>query len=122
MRKLGALVQLVLVFLDPVLGPAWVLLLGVIVLGQAILLSLGALEFHFLRALEDCLVIGYSLVLVLVFLLRCWIRILRSLRPGLGLEFVLELEYLLWLEVLLPSLLERQALVSMILLQRQGLW
>ena len=122
LRKLGALVQLVLVFLDPVLGPAWVLLLGVIVLGQAILLSLGVLEFHSLLVLEDSLVIGYSLVLVLVFLLRCWIRILRSLRPGLGLESVLELESFLWLEVQLPSLLERQALVSMVLVQRQGLW
>ena len=122
MRKLGALVQLVLVFLDPVLGPAWVLLLGVIVLGQAILLSLGALELHSLLALEDCLVIGYSLVLVLVFLLRCWIRILRSLRPGLFLDSVLELEFFRWLEELLPSLLERQALDSMVQVQRQGLW
>ena len=92
------------------------LLLGVIVLGLAILLGLGVLEFRSLLALEDCLVFGYSLVLVLVFLLRCWIRILRSLRPGLGLESVLELE------VLLPSLLDRQALVSIVLVQRQGLW
>ena len=36
------------------------LLLSVIVLGLAILLSLGVLEFRFLLALEDCLVIGYS--------------------------------------------------------------
>ena len=68
---LGALVQLVLVFPDPVLGPAWVLLLGVIVLGLGILQGLGVLESHYLLALEDCLVFGNSLVLVLVFLLRC---------------------------------------------------
>ena len=65
---------------------------------------------------------GYSLVLVLVFLLRCWICILRSLRPGLGLGSVLELKFVLWLEELLPSWLERQALDSMVLIQRQGLW
>ena len=105
-----------------VLGLAWVLLLGVVVLGLTILLGLGVLEFHSLLAIEDCLVFGYSLVLVLVFLLRCWIRILRSLRPGLGLESVLELESFLWLEELLPSLLEWQALGSMVLVQRQGLW
>ena len=61
-------------------------------------------------------------MLVLVFLLHCWIRILRSLRPGLGLDCVLKLESFLWLEVQLPSLLERQALVSMVLVQRQGVW
>ena len=122
MRMLGALVQLVLVFLDPVLGPALVLLLGVAVLGLAILLGLGVLEFRSLLVLEDCLVFGYSLVLVLVFLLRCWIRILRSLRPGLGLGSLLGLEYFLWLEVRLPSLLEREAFLSMVLVQRQGLW
>ena len=123
MRTLGALVLLALESRGlVVLGLAWLLLLGVVVLGLAILLGFGVLEFRFLLALEDCLVLEYSLVLVLVFLLRCWIRILRNLRPGLGLKFVLELEYLLWLEVLLPSLLERQALVSMVLVQRQGLW
>ena len=68
---LGALVQLVLGFLDPVLGPAWVLLLGVIVLGLGILQGLGVLEFGYLLALEGFLVLGYFLVLVLVFLLRC---------------------------------------------------
>ena len=68
---LGALVQLVLVFLDPVLGPAWVLLLGVVVLGLGILRGLGVLEFRYLLALGDFLVLGYFLVLVLVFLLRC---------------------------------------------------
>ena len=113
---LRALVQLVLVFLNPVLGPAWVLLLGVIVLGLGILQGLGVLEIRYLLVLEDCLVFGYSLVLVLVFLLRCSICILRSLRPGLGLKSVLEME------VLLPSLLNLQALVSMVLVQRQGLW
>ena len=114
---LVVLVLLALEYRDlVVLGLAWVLLLGVIVLGLAILLGLGVLEFRSLLALEDHLVFGYSLVLVLVFLLRCWIRILRSLRPGLGLESVLDLE------VLLPSLLDRQALVLMVLVQRQGLW
>ena len=68
---LGALVQLVLVFLDPVLGPAWVLLLGVVVLGLGIVQDLGVLEFRYLLALGDFLVLGYFLVLVLVFLLRC---------------------------------------------------
>ena len=70
-RMLGALVQLVLVFLDFVLGPAWVLLLGVIVLGLVILQGLGVLEFRYLLALGDLLVLGYFLVLVLVFLLPC---------------------------------------------------
>ena len=121
MRKLGALVLLALESRGLVVpGLAWVLLLGVIVLGLSILPGLGVLELRSLLALEDCLVFGYSLVLV--FLLRCWNRILRSLRPGLGLESVLELESLLRLEVKLPSLLERQALVSMVLVQRQGLW
>ena len=68
---LGALVQLVLVFLDPVLGPALVLLLGVVFLGLGILQGLGVLEFRYLLALGDFLVLGYFLVLVLVFLLRC---------------------------------------------------
>ena len=109
---LGALVQLVLVCLDPVLGPAWVLLLAVVVLGLGILRGIGVLEFRYLQALGDFLVLGYFMVLVLVFLIPCWIGILRSLGPGLGLESVLELE------VLLPSLLDRQALVSMVLVQR----
>ena len=68
---LGALVQLVLVFLDPVLGPAWVLLLGVVVLCLGILQGPGVLEFRYLLALGDLLVLGYFLVLVLVFLLHC---------------------------------------------------
>ena len=89
---LGALVQLVLVFLDLVLGPARVLLLGVVILGLGMLQGLGVLEFRCILALEGFLVLGYFLVLVMVFLLRCWIPILRSLRPGLGLESVLELE------------------------------
>ena len=116
LRKLGVLVLLAL---DSrglvVLGEAWVLLLGVIVLGLAILLGLGVLECRSFLALEDCSVFGYSLMLVLVFLLRYWIHILRSLRPGLGLESVLELE------VLLPFLMGRQALVSIVLVQREGL-
>ena len=115
---MGALLQLVLVFLDPVLGPAWVLLLGVVVPGLGILRALGVLEFRYLLVLGDFLVLWYSWVVVLVFLLICWIWILGSLRPGLGLESVLELAYFLWLEVRLPSLRERQDLVSMVLLQR----
>ena len=72
MRKLGALLLLALESRDlVVLGLAWVLLLGVIVLGLAILLGLGVLEFRSFLALEDCLVLGYFLVLVQVFLLRC---------------------------------------------------
>ena len=72
LRRLGALVLLALE--SPglvVLGLAWVLLLGVIVLGLATLLGLGVLKFRSLLALENCLVLGYSLVLVQVFLLRC---------------------------------------------------
>ena len=67
MKKLGALVLLALESRGlVVLGLAWVLLLGVIVLGLAILLGLGVLEFRSLLALEDCLVFRNSLVLVLV--------------------------------------------------------
>ena len=98
------------------------LLLGVIVLGLGILQGLDVLEFRSLLALEDCLVHGYFLVLVLEFLLHCWIRILRNLRPGLSLESVLEPESFLGLEVQLSSLLEGQALDSIVLVQRQGLW
>ena len=54
---LGALVQLVLVFQDPVLGPAWVLLLGVVVLGLGILQGLGVLVFRYLVALGDFLIL-----------------------------------------------------------------
>ena len=68
---LGALVQLVLVFRDLVLGPAWVLLLAVVVLSLGILQSLGVPEFRYLPALGDFLVLGYFLGLVLVSLLRC---------------------------------------------------
>ena len=71
LRMLGAQVQLVLVFLAPVRGPAWVLLLRVIILGLGILQGLGVLEFRCLLALENFLVLGCFLVLVLVFLLRC---------------------------------------------------
>ena len=123
LEMLGALVQRVLEYLGPLRGLAWVLLPGVVALGLVFLLGLVALEFRFLLALEDCSVLVYSLVLVLVFLLRCWIRILRILRPGLGLGSVLGLECVLGLEVGLPSLLERQAWASlMVLVQRQGLW
>ena len=68
---LVALVQLVLVFLDPILGPVWVLLLGVTVLGLGILRGLGVLEFRYPLALEGFLVLEYFLVLVQVFLLCC---------------------------------------------------
>ena len=122
LEMLGALLQRVREYLGPLRGLAWVLLLGVVALGLVFLLGLVVLEFRSLLELQDCLVSGYSLVLVLVFLLRCWIRILRSLRPGLGLGSVLKLEFFLWLEELLPSLLERQALDSMVLVQRLGLW
>ena len=72
MRKLGALALLALESRGlVVLGLAWLLLRDVIVLGLAILLGLGVLEFRSLPALEDCLMLGYSLVLVLVFLLHC---------------------------------------------------
>ena len=71
LRKLGALVLLALESRGlVVLGLAWVFLLGLIVLGLAILLGLGVLDFRSLLVLEDCLVLGYSLVLVQVFLLR----------------------------------------------------
>ena len=122
LKTLGALVQLVLAFLDPDLGLAWVLLLGAIVLGLGILRDLGVLEFRYLLALEDFLVLRYFLGLVLVFLLHCWIRIQRSLRPDLGLKSILELGSFLWQEVWLPSLLERQVLISMVLVQQQGFW
>ena len=72
LEMMRALVQLSLVSQGlVVLGLAWVLLLDVIVLGLAILLGIGVQEFRTLPALEDCLVLGYFLVLVLVFLLRC---------------------------------------------------
>ena len=114
-EMLGALVQPVLEYLGLLRGLAWVLLLGVVVLGLVFLLGLVVQGFRYLLAL------GYFLVLVLEYLLHCWIRILRSLRPGL--ESVLGLEFVLWLAVGLPSLLERQAWASlMVLVQWQGLW
>ena len=70
LEMLGTLVQRVLEYLGPLQGLAWVLLLGIIVLGLGILLGLGVLEFRYLMALGDFLVLGYFLVLVLVFLLR----------------------------------------------------
>ena len=117
LEMLGALVQRALEYRGPLRGLAWVLLLGIVALGLVFLLGLVAQGFRCLLAL------GYFLVLVLEFLLRCWISILRILRPGLGMESVLGLEFVLGLAVGLPSLLERQAWASMmVLVQLQGLW
>ena len=91
------------------------LLLGLVALGLVFLLGLVAQWFRYLRGL------GYFLVLVLGFLLRCLIRILWILRPDLGLESVLGLEFVLGLAAGLPSSLERQARApQMVLVQRQG--
>jgi len=93
------------------LGLAWVLLPDAVVLGQMFLRCLGALGFHFLLSLEDFVdsVLGSHL--------RYLIRILRSLRLGLGLEVALVLV------VGLPALLERQGWAWMrILLALQELW
>ena len=68
---LGALVQLAPVFLNRVLGPAWVVILGVVGLGPRIVPDLGVLDFRYLLALGNFLVLEYFLVLVLVFLLHC---------------------------------------------------
>ena len=65
LEMLGALVQRVLEYLGPLRGLAWVLLLGVVALGLVFLLGLVAQGSHYLLAL------GYFLVLVLEFLLRC---------------------------------------------------
>ena len=62
---LGALVQRVLEYLGPLWGLAWVLLLGVVALGLVFLLGLVAPGSRYLLEL------GYFLVLVLEFLLRC---------------------------------------------------
>ena len=53
---LGALVQRVLESLGPLQGLAWVLLLGVVVLGLVFLLGLVAQGFRYLLALGDFLV------------------------------------------------------------------
>ena len=58
------LVQRVLEYLGPLRGLAWVLLLGVVVLGQAILLGLVALVLCFFKDLGNFLVLGDFLVLV----------------------------------------------------------
>ena len=117
MGMLGAMVQRVLESLGPLRDLAWVLLLGVVALSLGFLLGLVVQGFRYL------LVLGDFVVLVLEFLLRCWIRILRILRPGLALGSVLDLEFVLGLEVELSSLLERQAWASlMVLVQRQGLY
>ena len=65
LEMLGALVQRVLGCLGLVRGLAWVLLLGVVALGLVFLLGLVAQGPRYLREL------GYFLVLVLEFLLRC---------------------------------------------------
>jgi len=93
------------------LGLAWVLLSGAVVLGQVFLQCLGVLGFRFLLSLRDFVdsVLGSRL--------RYSIRILRSLRLGLGLEVALVLV------VGLPSLLERQGWVWMrILMALEKLW
>ena len=65
---------------------------------------------------------GYFLIVVLGFLLHCWIRILRILHPELGLKYVHGLEIVVRLAVALPSLLERQGWsLLMGLVQGQGL-
>ena len=65
LEMLGALVQGVLEYQGPLRGLAWVLLLGVVALGLVFLLGLVAHGFGYLPAL------GYFLILVLKFLLRC---------------------------------------------------
>jgi len=81
--------------LDLVLGLAWVLLPDAGVLGGVFLRCLGVLTFRFLLSLEDvgdsglCSCLGY------------FIRIVRSLHFGVGLEVALVLM------VELSSLLER---------------
>ena len=101
LEMLGALVQQVLEFLGPLHGLAWVLLPGVVALGLVFLLGPVVQGFRYVLAL------GCFFVLVLGFLLHCWIRILSILRPGLGLESVLGWEFVLGLAVGLPFLLEQ---------------
>ena len=93
------------------LGLAWVLIPDAVVLGLVFLEGLGVLGFRFLLSLGDFVdsVLGSRL--------HYFIRILRSLRPGLGQEVVLVLV------VGLPSLLERQGWAWMrilIVLQELG--
>ena len=57
LEGLGALVQQVLESLGPLRGLAWVLLLGVVVLGLVFLLGLVAQGFRYLLALGDFLVL-----------------------------------------------------------------
>ena len=91
--------------------------LGVVALGLVFFLGLVAQDSRNLLGL------GYFLVLVLEFVLRCWIRILRIIHPGFGLESVLGLVSLLEQAVGLHSLLEWQAWASLtVLVQRQWLW
>ena len=105
---LVALVQQVQGFVLVAQDLAWVLLLDVTVLGLGFLRGLGVLVLRFLLGLGYYL--GCVSGLVLGYRLHCLIRILRSLRPvlGLGLGQMMVLELLALLEGL-PSLLERQA-------------
>ena len=118
---LVVLVQLVQGFVLVARGLAWVLLLDVIVLGLGFLRGLEVLVLRFLLGLGCFL--GFVSGLVLDFRLRCLIRILRSLRPvlGLGLGLMMVLELWALLEGL-PSLLERQAWAWLVLVALQELW
>ena len=80
---LVALVQLVQDSVLVARGLAWVLLLDVVVLGLGFLRDLGVLALCFLLGPGCSLVFVFGLVLDVR--LHCLIRILRSLRPGLGL-------------------------------------
>ena len=124
MVDLGMLVALDQQVQDFVLvarGLAWVLLLGVVVLGLGFLRCLGVLVLRFLLGLGYYL--GCASGLVLGCRLHCLIRILRSLRPGLGLGLglMMVLELLALLEGL-SSLLERQAWAWLMLMALQELW
>ena len=121
--KLVALVQLVQDFVLLARGLAWVLLLEETVLGLGFLLGLGILVLRFLLGLGCFL--GCVSGLVLDFRPRCLIRILRSLRPVLGLGLGLGLMMVLELWALLEglsSLLERQAWAWLVLVALQELW
>ena len=118
---LVALVQLVQDSVLVARGLAWELLLDVVVLGLGFLRDLGVLALRFLLGPGCSLVSVFGLVLDVR--LHCLIRILRSLRPGLGLGpgLMMVLELLALLEGL-PSLLELQALAWLGLMALQELW
>ena len=103
------------------LGLALVLLIDVAVLGRGFLRGLGVLVLRFLLGLGCFL--SFVCGLVLDFRLRCLIRVLRSLCPGLGLVLglMMVLELLALLEGL-PSLQERQAWAWLRLMVLQELW